>query len=283
MILTRVFGGAGNQLFQYAAGRVLADHLGTDLALDRRYMRIWDETRADCFSNYKQARFVDNVPLPPSKFDGMLRYGAWRLLGRDPRFQRERGLSFNADFFDLADGAYLHGYWQSERYFQHAADRIRADLQLTAPLDDANRAVAAQIEGAVLPVSVHVRRGDYLADGGFAACPPEYYSAAVDLLSQRFAQPLTCFVFSNDPAWARDHLRLGAETVVVDVNDETKGHFDMHLQSLCAHHIIANSTFSWWGAWFNADPDKCVIAPKNWFAPGKPANADICPAEWIRL
>ncbi|MEO0751539.1 MAG: alpha-1,2-fucosyltransferase [Pseudomonadota bacterium] len=283
MIITRLFGGAGNQLFQYAAGRMLADHLGTDLALDRRYMRIWDETRADCFSNYKHTRFVEKTGLPPSKFEGPLRYNAWRLFGRTPRFRRENGLGYNADFFDLPDDSYLHGYWQSERYFHHAADRIRAELRLTEPLDEANQAMVARIQASGCAVSVHVRRGDYLGDGGFAACPPEYYAAAVARLSEEVAQPLTCFVFSNDPGWARDHLSLGAETVVVDINDETQGHFDMHLQSLCAHNIIANSTFSWWGAWLNKTSDKQVIAPKTWFAPGKPANPDICPDSWIRL
>lgn len=283
MIVTRLFGGAGNQLFQYAAGRMLADHLGTELALDRRYMRIWDETRADCFSNYKHTRFVDNVHLPPSKFDDPLRYYLWRMYGRKPRFRREKWLGFNEGFFDLRDGSYLHGYWQSERYFTHAADVIRSDLRLTEPLDAANEAMVAQIKDTAMPVSVHVRRGDYLGDGGFAACPPEYYSAAVERLEKDLGQPLTCFIFSNDPGWAQENLTLGAETVVVDINDETKGHFDMHLQSLCAHNIIANSTFSWWGAWLNETPDKRVIAPKTWFAPGKPVNPDICPASWIRL
>ena len=283
MIITRLFGGAGNQLFQYAAGRALADHLGTDLALDRRYMVLWDETRADCFPQYKQTRFIEAGALPPSKMDSMLRYGLWRWFGRNPRFHREDGLAFNPGFFDLPNNSYLHGYWQSPRYFGTSADRIRDDLTLTTPLNAANQAMADRIAAAPMPVSVHVRRGDYMADGGFAACPPAYYTAAVDRLTADLGQPITCFVFSNDPAWARENLTLGQETVVVDINGEDAGHFDMHLQSLCAHHIIANSTFSWWGAWLNPSPDKIVAAPKNWFAPGKPSNPDLCPPEWLRL
>ena len=283
MIITRLFGGAGNQLFQYAAGRALADHLGTDLALDRRYMVLWDETRADCFPQYKNTRFIEVDTLPPSKFDGMLRYGLWRWFGRNPRFHREEGLAFNPGFSDLPDHSYLHGYWQSPRYFGASTDRIRADLTLTTPLDAANQAMADRIAATPVAVSVHVRRGDYMADGGFAACPPTYYTDAVERLSTDLGQPITCFVFSNDPAWARENLTLGQETVVVDINGEDAGHFDMHLQSLCAHHIIANSTFSWWGAWLNPSPDKIVIAPKNWFAPGKPSNPDLIPPEWLRL
>ncbi len=283
MIITRLFGGAGNQLFQYAAGRALADHLRTDLALDRRYLGLRDENRADCFSNFEEARFVDNVALPPAKMDGFARYALWRKLGRDPQFRREAGLGFNDGFFDLPDQSYLHGYWQSERYFGDAAKRIREDLRMTTPLNEANRDMAEQIAEAEVPVSVHVRRGDYVGDGAFAVCSPEYYRGAVARMGEELEGSVTCFVFSNDPDWARTHLDLGAETIVVDINDEKHGHFDMHLQSLCAHNIIANSTFSWWGAWLNANADKRVIAPKDWFGPGKPANPDICPPGWIRL
>ena len=283
MIITRLFGGAGNQMFQYAAGRALADHIGTDLALDRRYMVLWDDTRGDCFPHYRNTRFTEAASLPPTKMESLPRYALWRWFGRTPRFHREGALSFNEDFFDLPDNTYLHGYWQSPRYFGAYAERLRHDLTLTTPLDAANADMADSIVAAPVAVSVHVRRGDYLADGGFAACPPEYYSAAVEHLTRKLGQPLTCFVFSNDPAWARDNLSLGQQTVVVDINDETKGHFDMHLQSLCDHNIIANSTFSWWGAWLNDTPSKIVIAPRNWFAPGKPGNADLCPPDWVRL
>ncbi len=283
MIVSRLFGGAGNQMFQYAAGRALADRLGTDLVLDTRYMRLWGDERGLFLPHYAHARHVEPVALPPSKFDGWLRYGLWRRFGRAPRFHREREPGFNPAFLDLPDNTYLHGYWQSERYFAPIADRIRADLRLTTPLDDANRAMAQRIAEAPVSVSVHVRRGDYLGSGGFVACPPAYYHAAIAHLRAALAGRITAFVFSNDPDWARAHLDLGVETVVVDINDEASGHFDMHLQSLCDHNIIANSTFSWWGAWLNDNAEKRVIAPRQWFAHDRPANPDICPPGWIRL
>ncbi len=283
MIVTRLFGGAGNQMFQYAAGRALADRLETDLALDTRYMVLWGEERGICFPHYEKTRFIDAGRLPPSKFDGMLKYGLWRWFGRYPRFHREKGLGYSIHFVDLPDNTYLHGYWQSERYFGLSADRIRDEFQLTTPLNPGTREMAARIAEAPVSVSVHVRRGDYVDDGGFAACPPSYYKDAIAYLAANLDQPMTCFVFSNDPAWARDHLKLGQETVVVDINGEHEGHFDMHLQSLCDHNIIANSTFSWWGAWLNTNPEKFVVAPLRWFAPGKPANPDICPQGWVRL
>jgi hypothetical protein len=280
MIVARLFGGLGNQLFQYAAGRALADHLGCGLALDPRYL---GNARACGMGHFAQARYLSDVPLPPAKSDGLLRYGLWRLFGRDPRFHRERGLGFDPDFFDLPDGTYLHGYWQSERYFAAIADRLRDDLAFTTPLNPANADMAARIDAAPCAVSVHVRRGDYLVSGSYAACPPDYYRQAIDRLTGDLGAPLTCFVFSNDPAWARDNLDLGAEQVVVDINDERHGAFDMHLMSRCAHHVIANSTFSWWGAWLDPGPDKRVIAPANWFGTTKLSNPDLIPPGWARL
>lgn len=283
MIVARLFGGAGNQLFQYAAGRALADRLGVELALDRRYVGRTGQPRADAFAHFRNARFTEASRLPPAKMDGLLRYGLWRLFGRNPRFHREAGLGFNPRFFDLPDNTYLHGYWQSPRYFGRSDARLRDDLAMTTPLDAANADMAARIAAAPVSVSVHVRRGDYVGDGAFAACTPGYYRTAIDHVAGRVGQAPTCFVFSNDPGWARENLSLGHETVVVDLNDENAGHFDMHLQSLCDHNIIANSTFSWWGAWLNATSGRIVVAPKAWFGPGKPGNPDLCPPDWLRL
>lgn len=280
-IYARLFGGAGNQLFQYAAGRALADHLGCELVLDTRYV-AGSADRGDCFTHFRNARFRRDADLPPAKSDGALRYGFWRIFGRRPRFHRERGLGFDPGFFDLPADSYLHGYWQSQRYFAPIAGKLRADLAFTTPLDAANAAMAERIAAAATPVAFHVRRGDYLASGSYAACTPAYYRAAADLLAERLG-PLTCFVISNDPGWARDNLDLGHDTVIVDLNGEATGHFDLHLMSLCAHNVIANSTFSWWGAWLNATPGKLVVAPRDWFADDRLSNPDICPADWLRL
>lgn len=282
MIMSRLFGGAGNQLFQYAAARALADHLGTDLALDSRYV-AGSADRGDCFSHFQNARFTRTDNLPPAKADGALRYTLWRKFGRNPRFHRETQLGFDPGFFDLPDQTYLHGYWQSEKYFQSIAAQLRKDLCFTTPLDRANTDMAVRIAKAPCPLALHVRRGDYVTSGAYAACTPEYYRAAARHIAKTTGNSPTCFVFSNDPAWARENLALGFDTVIVDHNDETTGHFDLHLQTLCAHNVIANSTFSWWAAWLNDSPGKCVVAPKEWFAPDHRQNPDICPPSWHRL
>jgi hypothetical protein len=280
-IISRLFGGAGNQLFQYAAGRALADRLGCDLVLDSRYV-AGSQDRGDCFGHFQNARFKRTDVLPPAKSDGMLRYGLWRLFGRAPRLYRERGKAFDPRVLALPPGSYLHGYWQSPRYFENIKEQLRQDLAFTTPLDAPNAVIAQQIAEARMPVSFHVRRGDYISAGAYAACTSEYYRTAAARLAQQLG-PLTCFVFSNDPAWARENLALGQETVVVDINNEATGHFDLHLQSLCAHHVIANSTFSWWAAWLNPSAQKKVIAPHRWFSKGEEDNPDLIPDDWFRL
>ena len=288
-VYTRLFGGIGNQLFQYATGRALADRLGCDLVIDTRYLA--GLKRDDCFVHFQNARLRRDRPLPPAKSDGMLLYGLWRLLShrpklllnRYPRLYREKGLGFDPDLRFRPPGTYLHGYWQSERYFMLIEDQLRQDLTFTTPLDGANAEMAARIAETPNATSVHVRRGDYLKSGAYAACTPEYYRSALDYIEVNAEGALTCFVFSNDPAWARDNLDLGRDTVVVDINDESSGHFDLHLQSLCDHNVIANSTFSWWGAWLNGDRDRVVTAPMRWFAPNQPPNPDICPDSFARI
>lgn len=279
-ITVRLFGGAGNQLFQYAAGRALADRLNCPLALDARYV-AGSRDRADCFGHFTNARFTRDIALPPAKSDGALRYGAWRAFGRAPRLYRERGLGYDPNLNNQPPGTYLHGYWQSPRYFGDAA-QLRHDLTFTTPFDTANAAMAAQIAAAPGATALHVRRGDYTASGSYAACPPDYYRRSAAEIASRAETPLTCFVFSNDPDWARSNLNLGHDTVIVDLNDESTGHFDMALMAACTHHVIANSTFSWWGAWLAA-PGGLTVAPKEWFAKAKLHNPDICPPDWLRL
>lgn len=282
-IYTRLSGGLGDQLFQYATGRALADRQGCNLVIDTRCLNGRTQCN-DCLVHFQQARFLRDAPLPPAKSDGWLRYGLWRRFGQRPRLHRERDPGFDPRLRFRPPGTYLHGTWQSERYFMAIEDQLRRDLTFTAPLDSANAGMAAQIAETPNAVALHVRRDDYLKSGAHAACTPEYYRSALEYIEVNAeGAPLTCFIFSDDPAWARDSLDLGRDKVVVDINDVASVHFDLHLQSLCAHNVIANSTFSWWGAWLNANPDRVVAAPMRWFAPGQPANPDICPEGWARM
>ena len=145
--------------------------------------------------------------------------------------------------------------------------------------------MAAEI-AACNAVSLHVRRGDYAADPVVTSmhglCPLDYYDRAVEYVLGRVSDP-AFFLFSDDPDWVREHLKLRGSVSVVDHNGPDSGSEDLRLMSLCRHHIIANSTFSWWGAWLDPRPDKLVIAPKRWFADESLDTSDLLPAGWVKL
>lgn len=279
MIYTRLHGRLGNQMFQYAAARGLAARLGVPVALDARGALARGE---GVLTRVFDLPVADPAPLPPARHERPLGYALWRLLGRAPRFRRERGLGYNPAFENWGDDSYLHGYWQSERYFAHCAEDIRADFTFPAVSNRDNAAMAERI-GTSLAVSLHVRRGDYLTLGAHVLCDQSYYEAALARVLEGLAGDPVVYVFSDDPDWAKDNLPLPCEKVVVDFNGPETDFEDMRLMSLCDHNIIGNSSFSWWAAWLNRNPDKRVAGPAKWFGDPKLTNPDILPDGWMKI
>lgn len=283
-VYVRLFGGMGNQLFQYACARAVALRNDAELVLDSRQTDARGGHWTYALDHFQiSARRGSEAELPPAK-SRKLAYAAWRLLQRPPRFVRETGLGVNANILTLGSTCYLHGYFQSERYFADHVDHIRADLSFRTPASLENQKWMAEIRGANA-VSLHLRRGDYMANskGTYATCDAQYYARALDQLGKVGVNDPTIFIFSDDPDWARENLSLPCETRIVDCNDGAHAYEDLRLIAACKHNITANSTFSWWGAWLNANTDKRVIAPQNWFAADKPQNPDILPQGWIAL
>lgn len=279
MIVTRLHGGMGNQLFQYAAGRALALRLETGLGLDERPLAPLGWQPARQHFNWQTEPVA---ALPPDRKGNPIGYALWRAFGRSSRFRREKGLGYNLGFAGWGNGSYLHGYWQSEQYFADIAGALRADLTIVTQPSPQNADMARQI-AASASVSLHVRRGDYLKSGAYAVCSGDYYRAALQRVVDRTGMSPTVFVFSDDPTWARDNLELPFPKVVVDFNGRDTDYEDLRLMSLCQHNIIANSSFSWWGAWLNANPGKVVIGPTRWFAAKHLQNPDILPPDWIQI
>lgn len=284
-VISRLHGGLGNQLFQYAVGRAASLRTGSELLLDARQY-----TEANPFG-YSLAHFAiaarvaSDTELPPGK-NHPLAYVRWRMLGGSPRFIRERGLGFNERITAIGPDCYLHGYFQSERYFAAIADTLRGDLSFTAPPSPDNAGMAERIRSGP-SVSLHIRRGDYVssakARSTHGAPGLGYYQRALEEIRTRSGKDAVVYLFSNEPDWVRENMRLDAELVSVTINDGRSAHEDLRLMSLCDHHVIANSTFSWWGAWLNPSPKKIVAAPAQWFASPKLSNPDITPTGWLRL
>jgi len=282
MIFTRLHGRLGNQMFQYAAARALATQRGTQVALDARGALARGE---GVLTRVFDLPLADPVGLPPARHAAPLRYAAWRILGRDPVFHREQGLGYNRQIKQWEDNSYLHGYWQSERYFHHIAADIRKDFTFPPISNQQNADMAGRIAQG-LSVSLHVRRGDYLTLGAHVLCGQTYYEAALATVLEGLEgldRDPTVYVFSDDPGWAKDNLPLPCKKTVVDFNGPSTDFEDMRLMSLCQHNIIGNSSFSWWAAWLNANAGKRVAGPAKWFGDPKLSNPDILPPEWLKI
>ena len=185
---------------------------------------------------------------------------------------------------DMPDTCYLMGNWQSERYFAQVADTIRADFSFKA-LPSGRNAELADLIGKTTAVSLHVRRGDIASNPASLAvhglCSLDYYRRAIEYVATRVAKP-EFVIFSDDMAWVLENLHVDYPCHYVDHNKGLESYNDMRLMSLCHHHIIANSSFSWWGAWLNPDRDKIVVAPQCWFAANYDSS-DIVPASWAQM
>jgi hypothetical protein len=288
MIVVRICGGLGNQLFQYAAGRRLAIEYQTELLLDLEWFR---STPA---SNTLRAFELSQYPIAAQPVVGLderwCRFHGGRLTGRlgiswgGWRLFRERSFDFDETVITIGDNTYLSGYWQSFRYFEEISDLIRTELTPTIP-PTANDDQLLKIMSSTNSVSVHVRRGDYISQKAAAAvhgsCSPEYYDAALKLLCSQMPDPVF-FIFSDDVNWVKNNMKFPGQTIFVEHNDSASAFQDLRLMATCKHHIIANSSFSWWGAWLNRNEDKCVIAPAKWFADHR-KTPTLMPNSWLRI
>ncbi len=290
MIITRITSGLGNQLFQYALARSLALNTNSQLYLDLSYYQQQYET--DTPRTFK----LDAMGLAYQRFDT----SPYRYMVKAARLLPARWLNplitFVSEPHFHADPAVLHtrariislsGFWQSERYFADHADQIRRDLTAQSRSGHLVTAYKNAIERADVPVSLHIRRGDYVTHPAFSRSfgfiGLAYYHAAIGQLLRRFPA-LNLFIFTDDPTWVAENFRANVPAVSVVNTGPDADLDDLYLMRHCHHHIIANSSFSWWGAWLNPRPDKVVIAPRHWFCNKPDWNvADLVPADWLRV
>jgi hypothetical protein len=291
MVVVKLMGGLGNQMFQYACGRRLAHARSTSLKLDvsdlgapkgRTYALRHLNISAEIASEDDIRRFKS----PPSFIGRALRRaGIVRLPSLEHNVVRERFFHFDEAILSLPDDVYLEGYWQSERYFKDIEPLIRREFTPRRDPTPDNVKMVATI-ASTNAVSLHLRRGDYVSNPIFNAfhgvCSLNYYLRAAQLIADVVTQP-TFFIFSDDPEWVMSNLRLGHEMRYVTNNVGKNDFEDLRLMTLCKHHIIANSSFSFWGAWLCSSADKKVIAPAKWFNAGEHNTKDLIPPSWIRL
>ncbi len=287
MIITKLRGGLGNQLFQYALGRHLALRHQTELRFDTSYLdksHQWTYRSFALEAFHIQATAANKTEIKSLKGT----FSPWLSKINLPRhlhthYYREPHFHFAPSVLSIPDKAYLDGYWQSEKYFAPIASTIREDLAMQFPPSGAYQNWSKKIK-STLAVSVHIRRGDYLhyskSNLYLCTCPQDYYHRALDLLTSQISSSFTLFVFSDDIEWCKANLSFSHPTHFVEPHSAPE---DLWLMASCQHHIIANSTFSWWGAWLNPNPNKIVIAPLEWFHSGRFDTKDLLPESWLRI
>ena len=267
MIIAKIIGGLGNQCFQYAAGRHLAEIHRTEFKMD-----------ISEFENYIPHAFSLN------HFNIIEHYASAEEMA-ELKYVKEKHFHFDPEILHLPDGIYLHGYWQCEKYFAGISEIIRHELSVKSPLSGRDAEMAEQIASCE-SVSAHIRRADYVTKTYtelFDPCGLDYYSASIEQLCRVVKKP-HFFVFTDDKAWVRANFKLPYPITFVDHNGHDKNYEDMRLMSRCKHNIIANSTFSWWGAWLNKNPRKMVFAPKKWFTEiARSSSKDLIPDSWIKV
>jgi len=295
MIIAALNGGLGNQMFQYAAARALAYKHHTSVVLD--VIPLYSKLQFSSLATYRkyeldvfafQAKTNDMLfkhrylyPLAKAQFFLNRQLNRFRY-----NYYRETDFSYHHTLTEQPDNTYLDGHFQSELYFKSAEQLLRMDFEFKHPLTDKNAAWSEKIINTNA-VSVHIRRGDYISLSKnlhkHGVTPQSYYEQAVQLIASKVPDPVF-FIFTDDTEWVSANMDIPYTSFLVDNNRTAETSWiDMQLMSLCSHNIICNSTFSWWAAWLNRNPEKIVIAPVKWFNDSSLNSKDIYPPEWIKL
>ena len=265
--IVKLSGGLGNQMFQYALYRRLQSQ-GRTVKMDDFTEYAADNTRPKQLQTafgitYERCTREELTDLTDAYMNPGARVRR-KILGRQTKSYMEKQFHFDEAVLEQ-ESAYYEGCWQTEKYFKEIEAELRKSFQFQCEIPKATRQFLSQIE-ATNAVSIHIRRGDYLNSevqevyGNI--CTDAYYRKATSRMAELVENP-TYYIFTNDRDWAKEQMQE-ENFVLIDCNDESTGYLDMLLMSKCQHHIIANSSFSWWGAWLNANPDKIIIAPSKW-------------------
>lgn len=291
-MVLRAFGGLGNQFFRYAALRYYARRYRAGMSIfvePAQYSLSYGYPRPCLLSHYSikvpihERTFGERLLLTDKGWIRPAAALAKRALGTQVYDQHHSDrYSFSADIPLQRNirKLFLVGYWHTSTIVDEVAAELRAELTLKEPARGKNLDLLRQMNRGGSSVSVHLRRGDCsVAATNRVDLPLEYYLNAISFFKQRLGNPVF-FVFSDDIPLAKKYLPQNSTTVFVDHNDDFSAHEDMRLMSSCHHHIIANSTFSWWGAWLNPRSDKIVIAPKHWYNTEDSYYPDLLPQTW---
>ncbi|MGN1124601.1 MAG: DUF1796 family putative cysteine peptidase [Candidatus Gastranaerophilaceae bacterium] len=284
-IIVKLDGRMANQMFQWAFARSIAIKTGCNIFFD-------DSKETPKLNHFRASREMVTVdkPLLNKILRKIIPFRNFRNEVTQLKFKNykhyveEMFCKFQPEMLEISAPAHISGFFQSEKYFKNIRRTLIRDFKLIEKLNNENQKILDKIKSTE-SISVHFRRGDYLKSrvaNVFGACSESYYQAGIDEIASRIDKKPTIFVFSDDINWVKENVKFKYDTVYVDANSGKQGYFDLELMKNCKHNIIANSSFSWWGAWLNENPNKVVVAPKIWMKT-LDNDYDIIPTDWIRL
>lgn len=288
MIIVKIYGGMANQLFQYAAGYALSLKKDVPLKLDLSYFR---EENTDTKRVFELNKFpIDYHLASQEEIDQIFKFRKLDYLCNKflpvshKRFYGEKSPGFYKNFFELGDNVYLRGYFQSEKYFMDCKQEIVDQFSFKVEMTNHLQASLEKIKESVT-ISLHVRLGDYLAPSANSIMEPfdlAYYKRAIDYMQMQFNKP-KFLVFSDQIDSAKTLLDIDADLFFVDAALSKNAYEDFYLMQRCQHHIITNSTFSWWAAYLNQQRHKKVVAPQKWYKKHFGDATDLYPENWVIL
>lgn len=293
MIIVKLKGGLGNQMFQYALGRRLALLHNTELRLD--VSEMGKDNSIDTLREYELNVFGINLQATENELAPYKEIQQNRVKRKLQKLLpdsllgyhiiNEPSHAFHPEVLKSPDNSYLTGFWQTEQYFSEIASTIRTDFTFKHQLDKNNQEIADRITSCN-SVGLHIRRGDYISNpvtqNYHGNCGVEYYKEAIKMLNAT-QKELKLFIFSDEPEWVKQNMKFYLPAEYIMGNTGKNGYIDMQLMSLCKHNVIANSSFSWWAAWLNTNINKTVIVPAKWFNDSSIETKDIIPEGWIKI
>jgi hypothetical protein len=296
-VIVSLYGGLGNQLFQFATALSLAQKKNGRVILDlswfdKDHLSIGETPRAYALAVYDLGYDVliqENTKKNshkhlPRLIDSVLR-GVRKYLYMGINRCREKSMKFHPNLMQSKLPIWLDGYWQSYKYFEDIQPALRRIIAVPGDMNSAMQAIYQDILEKDA-ICIHVRRGDYVTNPSAAQfhglCDLSYYYAGINLITKNLTSA-HAYIFSDDPLWVKDNFKIQIPSTVVDINGPDGAHQDLWLMAACKHFIIANSSLSWWGAWLSGHSNKVVIAPRQWFLNSQASTEDLIPNNWVRI
>lgn len=282
MIITRIKGGLGNQMFQYAIARKISLKYSDSFKLDitdygSDNFRKFGLNNFNIISVVASDEEVSKIKYPYGFLSKIIRFFVFRIL-------KIYNIGYVPSVLRKHKNIYLDGYWQSYIYYEDIIDILRQDFLLKVPLSEEKQKLEETIKKCT-SVSLHIRRGDYVSDKKankiFNVCNLDYFKSAAEYIGTKVSNPVF-YIFSDDAEWVKSNFKISFPTFYVS-DYGLKDFEELWFMTCCKHNIIANSSFSWWGAWLNKNAEKIVICPKKWVNNNTVNMNNLVPDSWVRM